>query len=177
MYRALYSAGPGQDVLKRVKRMLVPPGVKTFFFKLHTATLPVKTFIEEKGMFVPWGVDCILCKKPETIEHVFLECWDGIFLWDVLQRTLKKDLPLDPHGIRFLSVDNEDGVPFDLIMLLCLHSIWRTRMAVRHADSDVREAREYFRESVVSFVETVKSQEDVPEWLPTIEGLLSMRHF
>lgn len=46
MYRALYSAGPGQDVLKRVKRMLVPPGVKTFFFKLHSGTLPVKKWME-----------------------------------------------------------------------------------------------------------------------------------
>ncbi|CAN7995489.1 unnamed protein product, partial [Ixodes hexagonus] len=158
LYRALYCASPGQDVLKRVKRMLVPPGVKTFFFKLHTGTLPVKTWMEEKGLFVPWGVHCFLCQKPETIEHVFLECWDGVFLWDVLQRTLKKGLPLDPQGISYLPVENEGGVPFDLVMLLGLHSIWRSRMAVRHADSDVREAREYFRESIISFVKVHKAQ-------------------
>lgn len=32
LYRELYCVGPGKDVLKRVKRMLVAPGVKTFFF-------------------------------------------------------------------------------------------------------------------------------------------------
>ncbi|CAN7941045.1 unnamed protein product [Ixodes hexagonus] len=30
LYRSLYSVGPGQDVLQRVKRMSVPPGVKFF---------------------------------------------------------------------------------------------------------------------------------------------------
>lgn len=29
-YRELYKEGPGQDVLKRVKRMAVKPGVKSF---------------------------------------------------------------------------------------------------------------------------------------------------
>lgn len=177
LYRALYCAGPGQDVLKRVKRMLVSPGVKTFFFKLHTGTLPVKTWMEEKGLFVPWGVHCFLCQKPETIEHVFLECWDGVFLWDVLQRTLKKDFPLDKHGIRFLPVETDGDVPVDCIMLLGLHSIWRCRMAVRHAEQDAREARDYFRESIISFVETYKAQQSVPEWLPCIEGLITMSKF
>lgn len=155
--------------------MLVPPGVKTLFFKLHSGTLPVKKWMEDKGLVVPWGSHCFLCKKPETIEHVFLECWDGVFLWDVLQRTLKKELPLEPHGIRYLSVENDDGVPFDLIMLLCLHGIWRSRLAVRHADSDAGEAQEYFRESIISFLELIKARESVPEWLPRIEVLVTMR--
>lgn len=177
LYRTMYSTGPGQDVLKRVKKMLVPPGVKSFFFKLHTGTLPVKTWMEERGLFVPWGVHCFLCKKPETIEHVFLECWDGVFLWDVLQRTLKKDFPLDSHGIRYLPVENEGGAPFDLVMLLGLHGIWRSRMAVRHADRDMREAKEYFRESIISFIEVHKAQKCAPEWLPCIEKLVNMSKF
>ncbi|CAN7994061.1 unnamed protein product [Ixodes pacificus] len=102
LYRALYSTGSWQDVLKRVKRMSIPACVKTFFFKLHTGTLPVKTWMVERGMFVAWGNHCFLCKKPEPVEHVFLDCWDAIFFWDVLQRTLKKEFPLDSHGIRFL---------------------------------------------------------------------------
>ncbi|XP_049275489.1 uncharacterized protein LOC125759987 [Rhipicephalus sanguineus] len=68
----IYGEGSGRDVLKRVKKMLVPPGVKTFFFKLHTGTLPVKTWLEQRGMFVPWGVNCLLCNKPETVEHISL---------------------------------------------------------------------------------------------------------
>ncbi|CAN8002159.1 unnamed protein product [Ixodes hexagonus] len=177
MYRAVDCAGPGQDVLQRVKRMMVPPAVKTFFFKLHTGTLTVKTWMAAKGMFVPWGDHCFVCKKPETIEHVFLECWDGVFLWDVLQRTLKKDFPLDMHGIRYLPVESEDGVPFDMLMLLGLHSIWRSRMATRHADIKAREAGEYFRESMAVLIEVHRAQQCVPEWVPRVELLLTIKTF
>lgn len=177
LYRALYRVGPGQNVLSRVKKMEVTPGAKSFFFKLHTGTLPVKTWMQEKGLFVPWGVDCLLCKKPETIEHVFLDCWDAVFFWDVLQRTLKKDLPLDAYGIRFLPVSNEEGIPFDLVMLLGLHGIWQSRMAVRHADVNARPVRQYFFQSVCSFVEAQKVQQEVPEWLHQVESLLQMKEF
>ena len=71
LYRAIYSGRPGQNVLKRVKNMQVPTGVKTFFFKLHTGTLSVKTFTEELSFFTPWGSHCLICKKPETTDHVF----------------------------------------------------------------------------------------------------------
>lgn len=57
-------------------------------------------------------------------KQVFLDCWSGVFVWPILQRTLKKELSFSPHCIRYLSVDNEDGVPFDLVMLMGLHSIW-----------------------------------------------------
>lgn len=80
LYRTIYGEGSGRDVLKRFKKVLVPPGVKTFFFKLHTGTLPVKTWLEQRGMFVPWGVNCLLCNKPETVEHVFIDCWDAVFI-------------------------------------------------------------------------------------------------
>lgn len=123
LYRIPHSGGPGQDVLKRVKKMPIQPSVKTFF-QLHTNTLAVKTWLKDKGIFVPWTTDCSLCKKPETIEHAFLDCWDPIFHWDVLQRTLKKQLPLDPYGIRFLPVDVSEDIPYDLIMVLGLHALW-----------------------------------------------------
>lgn len=53
LHRSMYRAGPGQDVLKRLKSMAVPPWVKTFFFKLHAGVLPVKTWQKEKGLYVP----------------------------------------------------------------------------------------------------------------------------
>lgn len=177
VYRSLFSSGPGQDVLKRVKRMIVPPGVKTFFFQLHTGTVLVKTWMAEKGLFVPWGTDCSLCKKPETIEHVFIECWDAVFFWDILQRTLKKDLPINARGIRFLPVENDDGVPFDTLMLLGLHGIWRSRLAVRHNDVDARPVRQYFHEDVLTFLEVHKAQPCVPEWVPRVEAVLHMKPF
>lgn len=177
IYRSKCNLRPERDVLKRVKRMTVPGGVKSFFFKLHTGTLEVKTWMEEKGWFVPWGVHCFLCRKPETIEHVFLDCWGAVFFWDILQRTLKKDLPVDAYGIRFLNVENEDGVPLDTIMLYGLHSIWRNRMAVRYSDPDARLIRHYFKESIGSFVQIQKLQPSKPEWLPTIEALLVMKEY
>nr|XP_050033281.1 uncharacterized protein LOC126529855 [Dermacentor andersoni] len=143
-YRTLFNVGPGQDVLRRVKKMNVKPGTKTFFFKLHSGTLPVKQWLADKGLYVPWTTNCLLCKTPETVEHVFLYCWDAVIHWDILQRTLKKDLPITSYGIRFLSVDNEDGVPYDMFMLIALHSIWQTRMAVRNADLHARPVRENF---------------------------------
>lgn len=63
MYRLAYYGGSGDDVLKRVKRMPVKPSVKSFFFKLHTNTLPVKTWLADKGIYVPWTTDCIMCKN------------------------------------------------------------------------------------------------------------------
>lgn len=96
---------------------------KNFFFKLHTGTLPVKKFLEGKGCYLPWGTHCLICKLPETIDHVFLHFWEGVYFWDVLQMALRKEFPLNPHGIRFLSVQDEDGLPFDAIMLMGLHSL------------------------------------------------------
>lgn len=177
MYRALYAAGKGQNVLKRVKKMEAPPNAKSFFFKLHTGTLPVKTFLEDRGFYMPWGSDCLICNQPETIDHVFLHCWEGVYFWDVLQRTIKKEFPLDPHGIRYLAIDNEDGLPFDLIMMTGLHSIWRSRMAGFYCDPDRRPARQYFQESMARFLEVEKTKECVPPWLARVEPLLTMKEF
>lgn len=157
--------------------MPVRPTVKTFFFQLHSGTLPVKPWLQEKGLFVPWSINCLLCRKPETVEHIFLDCWDAVFLWDILQRTLKKDLPLTNYGIRFLSVDNEGGVPYDMFMLLGLHSLWRTRMAVRNADVNPRQAREYLIESAIYVREVYETLTEKPEWVPILDRLVSMKQF
>lgn len=145
-----------------------------FFFELHTFTLPVKTWLAGKGMFIPWGEDCCLCKTPETVEHVFLDCWEPILLWDVLQRTLKKDLPLTARVIRFLSVEN-NLFPYDLVMLLGLHAIWKSRMAVRHADPDARPVRLYFIESVNWMIPVYQKIYPDSEWLEMFEKLKAIR--
>lgn len=148
-----------------------------FFFKLHCGVLPVKPWLEEKGIFVPWSTCCLLCKQPETVEHVFISCWDAAFLWDILQRTLKKDFPITARGIRFLSIENVNGVPYDMILLLGLHSLWKTRVGVNHADKTVRSAREYFIESVASMREVFRAQPEQPDWLPILDGLVSLKEF
>lgn len=157
--------------------MYVQPAVKTFFFKLHTKTLPGKTWLKDKEIFVPWGDHCILCKQPETIEHVFLQCWDALFFWDVLQRTIKKDLPVTPNGIRFLNTDPRETVPLDMIMLIGLHSIWRSRMAVRHADVNALPVRKYFTQMVCELTTVHKTKLPVPEWLPMFEELKNLKEF
>ncbi|KAM7306544.1 uncharacterized protein ISCGN_010247 [Ixodes scapularis] len=177
LYRSLYCVGGGLDVLKRVKRMPVRPCVKTFFFQLHCGVLPVKTWLEEKGLFVPWSTNCLLCKKAETVEHVFIECWDAVFHWDILQRTLKKDLPVNPRGIRYLAVKNEDEIPYDMIMLLSLHSMWKTRMSLRHADVNVRTVRENFIENIVYVREVYRALAEPPDWLPLLDQLASFKRF
>uniref|UniRef100_L7M273 Reverse transcriptase zinc-binding domain-containing protein n=1 Tax=Rhipicephalus pulchellus TaxID=72859 RepID=L7M273_RHIPC len=156
--------------------MAVPSSSKSFFFKLHTGTLEVKTWMQERGLYVPWGTHCFLCRKPETIEHVFLDCWEGVFFWDILQRTIKKDLPLDAYGIRFLPVHEEDdGAPYDAVMLLGLYSIWKKYMAVRHADINTLPIREYFRQMISNFVEDCKIMDPVPEWLGKLEPLMHIK--
>lgn len=178
VYRQLYAVGSGKDVLKRVKRMPVRSSVKSFFFKLHSGTLPVKPWLQEKGLYVhPWTLNCRLCQKLETIEHIFLDCWDAVFHWDILQRTLKKDLPLTPYGIRFLPVNNDGGVPYDMFMALSLHSMWKTRMAVQNAEEDARTVREYFIESVAYIREVYRVMPEEPEWLPILDVLAQFKMF
>lgn len=173
LYRAVYALGPERDVLKRVKRMPIRSSAKSFFFQLHTGTLPVKPWLESKGLFVPWSADCLICKKLETIEHIFLDCHDAVFLWDVLQRTIKKDLPITPFGIRYLPCAQPGEVPSDLLMVLCMHSIWRTRMDVRHEHVVVHPAHQYFVESVMYTRDVFGGQSEPPEWLPVLDKLMS----
>lgn len=89
----------------------------------------------------------------------------------------QKDFPLDPQGIRYLSIENDDGLPFDLIMLVGLHCLWRARMAGYHCDPDARPARMLFRECMSRFVEIQKAQDCVPAWLSRVEPLTALKEF
>ena len=125
-----------------LKECRLDPQSKRSFFQVHTGTLPVLPWLQSKGLFVPWSVNCLICGKPETIEHIFLDCHDAVFLWDVLQRTLKKELPISAFGIRFLPCAGTGEVPSDMLMLLCMHSVWKTRMDIRHAHIEAHSARD-----------------------------------
>ncbi|XP_065311684.2 uncharacterized protein, partial [Dermacentor albipictus] len=146
LYRAPYLNRPYQDVLKRVRKMCVPPGVKTFFFKLHSETLPVKTWLNSRGCFVPWSTNCRLCPRAETIDHCFIDCRDAVFFWDILQRTLKKDIHITPYSISFLPFNVTGGPPYDMFIVLGLYSLWRSRLCDRHAESP-RTTKSFFRDS------------------------------
>ncbi|XP_040066832.1 uncharacterized protein LOC120840397 [Ixodes scapularis] len=176
LYRSMFSNGPGQDVLKRVCKLHVSPTAKSFFYKLHTSTLPVKPWLREKGIFVPWSVNYRLCNQPETIEHCFIFCTDAYLFWDVLQRTLKKDLNICAYTIRFLPLNQNDTFPYDLFTLMGLHSLWKTRMIDRNADPP--------RSTKSNFIETVSHVRNVydhlkkrPEWYNLLDKCVHLPDF
>ncbi|CAN7949049.1 unnamed protein product [Ixodes hexagonus] len=176
LYRSLFSNGAGQDVLKRVLKLRVSPSAKSFFFKLHTATLPVKPWLRERGIFVPWSVNCRLCNQPETIEHCFIFCTDAYLFWDVLQRTLKKDLNINAYTIRFLPLDPNDGFPYDLFTLMGLHSLWKTRMIDINADPP-RSTKSNFIETASHVRNVFDYLDDRPDWYPLLGRCLLLPDF
>ncbi|XP_064471477.1 uncharacterized protein LOC135385841 [Ornithodoros turicata] len=111
VYRDIPPTWPGRDVLVRVQRMPIKPNMKTFFYKLHTSTLPVKAWLAQKGIYVPWSAHCRFCNVPETHDHLFLDCTEAQFFWDDLQyKVFKTRLRLNPHTIRFLPLHPRETV-------------------------------------------------------------------
>ncbi|CAN7949568.1 unnamed protein product [Ixodes pacificus] len=51
-----------------------------------------------------------------------------------------------------------------MFMLLGLHSLWKTRMSVGHADVNARPARENFIESVAYIREVYRAMSEPPDW-------------
>ncbi|XP_037568611.2 uncharacterized protein LOC119449497 [Dermacentor silvarum] len=176
LYRAPYLNQPYQDVLRRVRKMCIPPGAKTFFFKLHTETLPVKTWLKARGCFVPWSTNCRLCPRAETIDHCFIDCTDAIFFWDILQRTLKKDIDITPYAIRFLPFTISGGPPYDMFVVLGLYSLWRARMCDRHAESP-RSTRSFFQESAAYIRSVYAVQEPPPDWMHLLDACVCLPEF
>lgn len=127
--------------------------------------------MQKRGIFVPRSVNCHLCKLPESVEHVFIYCWNAVFFWDVLKRTLKKELYITDPSIRYLPVHTTEKYPYDMIILLCLYCIWRSRMAVRHADIDVQPVHFYFIELTTRVQAVLESLDVTPEWIGLFHDL------
>lgn len=119
-----------------------------------------------------------MCKVPETTEHIFIHCWDAVFLWDILQRTLKKDLTITHETIRLLLVGEGDPVPYDLFMVLGLFSLWKTRMELHHANPHIKPARLHFID-LVTQVQSVycRSPDTAPDWAHLFESMKNMKEF
>lgn len=118
------------DVLKRVRKLPVPTGTKDFFFRFHTGVLPVKARQEERGFFLPWGSNCLLCGGRETPEHVLLECNTASFFWDELQASFGTCWEITWRGLKFLDVDAEHTLLRDCVLIVGLHALWRARVDV-----------------------------------------------
>lgn len=114
--------------------------------------------------------------------HVFLDCGDTVFYWDVLQRTLKKYIPLTAHGIRFLRVENSDPVPYDAIMVIGLKCIWLSPMAVRHADINPWPVSYFLFQRIRKISKIYRTFEESPYSLPVLDApvilkcVWSLRH-
>lgn len=62
----------------------------------------------------------------------------------MLQRTIEKGLPVDAFGITFLPVEEL----YDIIKVVGLHALWKTRMGAGYAGVHVKSSRETFIENV-----------------------------
>lgn len=152
--------------------MYLSSTTKRFFFKFHTSTLPVNTWLQEKGIVVPWSTNCRRCDQPETIVRCFIACTDAYHFWDVLQRALIKDLYIAPCTIRFLPVPlQQEPVPYDLFLLLGLHSLRKCSMIVRNAGYP-RTVRSLFNEVVKSLQSTYQYWKGHPEWMSLFTSML-----
>lgn len=113
-------------------------------------------------------------KPHETIEHVFIDCNNAIFFWDILQRTLKIDLPLNPHGIRFLPPER-DFEQMDVIFLLGLHAVWRSLLAYRHCDVKSPSVHDYFAEMVVKVRDVYKTTDCHEDVISMLDALAHIK--
>lgn len=68
-------------------------------------------------------------------------------------------------------------MPYDLIMAVGLHAIWRSRMAVRHADPNELTVSKYFAQNVTMLYEVYKLQDPDLEWLQVLEELCTFDVF
>lgn len=68
-------------------------------------------------------------------------------------------------------------IPLDTVMLVGLHSIWKSRMALRHADVNVGPVRKYFAQTVCELTAVYKTRIPPPEWLSVFEELKALYDF
>lgn len=74
-------------------------------------------------------------------------------------------------------MEKQVEIPLDLLMLLGLHAIWRSRMAVRHADVDARPVRMYFIESICRLKSVYATLVCAPDWVSILDVLETLKEF
>lgn len=94
----------------------------------------------------------------------------------MLQRTLKKDLDITDQNIRFLPFSKDEVVPYDLFVLLGLHSLWKCRMIDRNAEPP-RTTKSIFVEQVAQLRSAYAAQNVQPDWFPLLEACIGLPDF
>lgn len=136
IYRSVFLAAKGVMSYHMFKKIAIPASLNTFSFDLHTGTLRVKISLHEKNKFVSWYINCSLCKAPETMKRVILDCWDAFLFWDDVKRTNKKHLNISMISVSFCRKTAE--LPVDFVLILSLNAIWPCRVAVGNAEVHAR---------------------------------------
>ncbi|KAG0430797.1 hypothetical protein HPB47_022362 [Ixodes persulcatus] len=100
LYRTVPAPKCASGLFKQVRKLPVPATSKDFFVRLHLGVLPVKVWLDDRGLFVPWSTNCDLCGANETLPHVFVECSNAYLFWDEMRKDLGVDFPIDWHVFR-----------------------------------------------------------------------------
>lgn len=136
----------------------------------------MKTWLRSRDIFVS-SVDCPLRDVPETIEHCFISCRDAILFWDVLQRTLQKDFVLNPHSVRYLLPASCNDVAFDMLLLIGMHSLWKTRMLQRNAEPIISSTAHFIKMVTSAKRCIVRANQSQQEWYTALVRCLSLPLF
>lgn len=74
-----------------------------------------------------------------------------------------------------MPVERDNDILSDFVMLLGLHPIWRSRMALRLSDVDTRSEEFYFIEPIRALKVVYTTPECPPDWLPVMDVLADMK--
>ncbi|CAN7987340.1 unnamed protein product, partial [Ixodes hexagonus] len=163
LYRSEPAPQCAAGLFKQVRRLPVPATTKDFFVRLHLEVLPVKTWLDARGIFVPWSTNCDLCGASETLQHVFVECSNAYLFWDELKVEFGQVFEIEWHTFKYLDIggdDNSDVTP--AIVLLGLQSIWLSRTAMVECHTDARPTWDYLI-SRLRWLLSIAAGEEYPE--------------
>lgn len=177
LYRMWGGTAVESDVFKRLRRYPVRTATKNFFLRLHLRVLPVKTWLVQKGFFVPWSTNCALCPFPETLEHVILFCTNAELFWAQLRAALEVDLYVSWRSAMFLECGTgRDSRAFEVLTILGLHALWRSRTDHLHVVEGGKPAWRHFLDGFVyasSLIAT--TEQDGLECWETLKARLGVR--
>lgn len=167
LYRSVTARSGGSNVFKRLPKYPVKTAVKDFFVKFHMEVLPVKPWLEQKGFLVPWSTNCELCPVQESLQHVFLYCTNAELFWAELRVVFEADLYPTWEHLKFLESGRTGHREcYDVLMLLGLYAIWRSRMDHTLVSVKGKPAWSHFIEAFtyVSAVTQATEKEEYNHW-------------
>ncbi|XP_042144006.1 uncharacterized protein LOC121834294 [Ixodes scapularis] len=146
LYRNGLESSAGKDVLRRLRSLPVSPKTKNVFIRFHTETLPVKTWLENKGFYLPIGTNCSFCGERETLLHVFMDCKGAFCFWADFRYIFECNYEPSWESLKFLYFGEERGVEFESLVAMALHALWLCRTLYVEAAPVRKTAWQLFRE-------------------------------